>query len=67
MHLGIDKGAYKISVGKPCGKRQLERPRHRWEHTVKMQGFENVYEFHPAQNRAQWWALVSTVMNLRVQ
>jgi len=28
--------AYRVSVGKPEGKRQLRRPRHRWEDNIKM-------------------------------
>jgi hypothetical protein len=32
-----EKGnAYRILVGKPDGKRPLERPRHRWEDNIKM-------------------------------
>ena len=30
------RGVYKILVGKPEGKRQLGRPRRRWEDTIKM-------------------------------
>jgi hypothetical protein len=29
--MGDMRNAYKISVGKPEGKRPLRRPRHRWE------------------------------------
>jgi hypothetical protein len=28
--------AYKILIGKPEGKRLLQRPRHRWENNIKM-------------------------------
>jgi hypothetical protein len=28
--------AYKVLVGKPEGRRPLERPRHRWEDNIKM-------------------------------
>jgi hypothetical protein len=28
--------AYRVSVGKPEGKRPLGRPRHRWEDNIKM-------------------------------
>jgi hypothetical protein len=31
-----DRKLYKILVGKPEGKRPLERPRRRWEHGIKM-------------------------------
>jgi hypothetical protein len=30
------KGAYGLLVGKPEGRRQLLRPRHRWENNMKM-------------------------------
>jgi hypothetical protein len=29
-HMGEKRNAYRILVGKPEGKRQLGRPRHRW-------------------------------------
>jgi hypothetical protein len=28
--MGEEKGAYRVLVGKPDGKRPLERPRRRW-------------------------------------
>jgi hypothetical protein len=40
MRQGKDKGkkrkVYKVLVGKPEGKRPLERPRHRWEDGIRM-------------------------------
>jgi hypothetical protein len=30
------RNAYRILIGKPHGKRPLERPRHRWEDNIKM-------------------------------
>jgi hypothetical protein len=30
------RNAYKISVGKPEGKRPLGRPRHRWKDNIRM-------------------------------
>jgi hypothetical protein len=30
------RGAYRILVGRPEGKRQLGRPRGRWEDNIKM-------------------------------
>jgi hypothetical protein len=35
MH-GGKRNAYRILVGKPEGKRQLGRPRHRWEDNIRM-------------------------------
>jgi hypothetical protein len=31
-----ERKMYKVLVGKPEGKRPLERPRHRWEDGIKM-------------------------------
>jgi hypothetical protein len=30
------KGVYRVLVGKPKGKRPLERPRRRWEDNIRM-------------------------------
>jgi hypothetical protein len=34
--MGERRGAYRALVGKPEGRRQLERPRRRWEDNIKM-------------------------------
>jgi hypothetical protein len=34
--LGEGRGAYRILVGRPEGRRPLGRPRHRWEDNIKM-------------------------------
>jgi hypothetical protein len=34
--MGERRGAYRLFVGKPEGKRPLGRPRHRWEDNIKM-------------------------------
>jgi len=34
--MGERRGVYKVLVGKPEGKRPLERPRCRWEGNIKM-------------------------------
>jgi hypothetical protein len=34
--MGAMRNVYKILVGKPEGKKPLERPRHRWEDNIKM-------------------------------
>jgi hypothetical protein len=64
------RGAYNILVGRPEGRRPLGRPRHRWEDNIKMDlreiWFGDVDWIHLAQDRDRWWALVNTVMNLRV-
>jgi hypothetical protein len=35
-HTGERRGAYRILVGRPEGRKQLERPRHRWEGNIKV-------------------------------
>jgi hypothetical protein len=34
--MGEGRGAYRVLVGRPEGRRPLERPRHRWEDNIKM-------------------------------
>ena len=34
--MGARRGVYRVLVGKPEGKRQLRRPRRRWEDNIKM-------------------------------
>jgi hypothetical protein len=57
-------------VGKPEGKRPLERPRCRWVDNIKMDlreiGCGGMDYIDLAQDRDQWRALVNTIMNLRV-
>jgi hypothetical protein len=57
-------------VGKPEGRRPLERPRCRWVDNIKMGlkeiGWDGVDFTDMAQDRDQWRALVNTVLNLRV-
>ena len=61
------RGVHKVLVGKPDGKRQLGRPRCRWENNIKMdlqevgRGCGDWMQL--AKDRDRWRALVSTVMN----
>jgi hypothetical protein len=34
--MGEGRNMYRVFVGKPDGKRLLERPRHRWEDGIKL-------------------------------
>ena len=34
--MGERRGVYRVLMGRPEGKRQLGRPRHRWEDNIKM-------------------------------
>jgi hypothetical protein len=61
---------YKVLVGKPEGKRPLERPRRRWEHELRVAlreiGLGCVDSIRLAQDRDRWRDLVTAVMNLRI-
>jgi len=63
------RGVHRVLVGKPEGKRPLQRPRHRWEDNIKMDlqevgGCGDWMEL--AQDRDRWRSLVNTVMNFSV-
>jgi hypothetical protein len=34
--MGEGRSAYRVLVGRPEGRRQLGRPRHRWEDNIKI-------------------------------
>ena len=68
--MGKGRVVHRVLVGKPEGKRPLERPRRRWVDniTIDLQevggGCGDWMEL--AQDSDRWRALVSTVRNLRV-
>jgi hypothetical protein len=68
--MGEERGAYRVLVGWPEGKRTLGRPRRRWEDNIKMNlretGIDGANWIRLAQDRVQWRAFVNTVMNLGV-
>jgi len=68
--MGDERGVYRVLVGKPEGKRPLERPRRRWVHNIRTDLQEVEYGsvdwIGLAQDRDRWRTLVSAVMNLRV-
>jgi hypothetical protein len=67
---GEGRDFYRVLVGRPEGKRPLERPRRRWEDNIKMDlreiGIDGANCIGLSQYRVQWWVFVSTVMKVRV-
>jgi hypothetical protein len=68
--MGERRDIYRVLDGRPEGKRPLGRPRLRWKDNIKMDfreiGIDATNWIWLAQDMFQWWAFVSTVMNLRV-
>jgi hypothetical protein len=68
--MGSKRNACRILMGKPDGKRLLERPRRRWEDNIKIDlreiGWCGMDWIDLAQDRDQWRALVNTVMKFWV-
>jgi hypothetical protein len=68
--MGEGRGVHRVLVGRPEEKRRLGRLRHRWEDNIKMdlreKGIDRGNWIWLAQDRVQWQAFVSTVMNFWV-
>jgi len=68
--MGVERGVYRVLVGKPEGRRPLGIPRRRWVDNIRMDlqevGCGYMEWIGLAQDRDRWWTLVSAVMNLRV-
>jgi hypothetical protein len=66
MHGNIGK-VYYILVGKPEEKGQFRMPKCRSEDNIRKEiGWEGVDCIYLVQDRDQRWAVVNTVMNLRI-
>ena len=67
---GVDRGVHRALVGKPEGKRTLERPRRRLDDNIKMDlqeiGGSRGDWMELAEDRDGWRALIGTVRNFRV-
>jgi hypothetical protein len=67
--MGERRGAYKILVGKPEGKRPIGRHRRRWEDNIKLDlqevGCGDMDWFELVQYRDRFRTFVNVVMNLR--
>jgi len=68
--MGEDRGVYRVSVGKPEGRRPLGRHRRRWMDNIRMDlqevGCGYIDWIGLTQDRDRWPTLVNAVMNLRV-
>ena len=68
--MGEERGAYRVLVGKPEGRRPLKRPRRRWVDSIRIDlqevGCGYMAWIGLAQDRDGWRRLVSAVMSLPV-
>jgi hypothetical protein len=66
--MGEKRDAYRLSVGKPEGKRPPRRPRCRWVDNIRIDLIEvrwdDVHWISLAHDRDRWRALVNSVLNL---
>ena len=68
--MGLERGVYRVLVGKPEGRRPLGILKHRWADNIRMDllevGCGYMVWIGLAQDRDRWRTIVSAVMNLRV-
>ena len=66
--MGEGRGACRILVERPEGRRPLEKPKRRWGDNIKIDLQEMRYSMgwiDLVQDRNRWRALVNVVMNFR--
>jgi len=68
--MGEERVVYKLLVGKPEGRRPLERPKRRWVDNIRTNLQEVGFGFMDwnglAQDRDRWRTFLCAVMNFRV-
>ena len=68
-HMEDMRGVCMVLVGKPKRKKQLRRPRRKWEDNIEIYlqevGVEGLNWIDLAQGRDRWRYLVNTLLNLR--
>jgi hypothetical protein len=64
------RGAYRVLVGRPEGKRPLGRPRRKWDDNIKVDirkmGIDGLNWIRLAQDGVHWPTFINTLMNLQV-
>ena len=67
--MGEKRGAYRVLMGKPEGRRPLGRPRCRWEVNIKIDlqkvSCWSMGWIELVQDTDRWWTLVNAVMNFQ--
>ena len=61
-----EEDTYRVLVGKTEMKRQLGRPRRRWEDNIYGKWDRGRDWIDLAQDRDRWWAVVNAVVSLLV-
>jgi hypothetical protein len=63
------RGPYRVSMGRPAGKKPLGRPNRRWKDNIKMDllglGLGGMDWNELAQDADRWWELVNSIINSR--